>query len=64
MFRPPGPSSRCVEDFSKSTMHYWMFLNGGFGVGGGGGKEVKERKEQKGRKRGRGEGEQTRSRFL
>jgi hypothetical protein len=25
-----------VEDFSKSTIYYWMFLNGGYGVGGGG----------------------------
>jgi hypothetical protein len=35
MFRLPGPSSGCVEDFSKSTIHYWMFLDGGYGVGEG-----------------------------
>jgi hypothetical protein len=31
-----------VEDFSKSTIHYWMFLDGGFGVGGGRGEEKME----------------------
>jgi hypothetical protein len=42
-----------VEDFSKSTIHYWMFLNGGFGVGGGGEEKGKKTREEKG-ERGKG----------
>jgi hypothetical protein len=54
MFRPPEPSSVCVEDLSKSTIHYWMFLKGGFWVGGEGGEEKgKKTREEKG---GEGEG--------
>jgi hypothetical protein len=43
-----------VEDFSKSTIHYWMFLDGGFDVGEG--VKKNERKGKVRREGRRGEG--------